>query len=113
MTATEPTDPLGLAAALATIPEAAALNPTAFQALHAQAMTTLTSRLAARLTAHLNENQLAEYAAAASYQHTHPGTGDHTRAWIAANLPDHHPLLANEIRRILTENTLTLRNGNP
>jgi hypothetical protein len=114
MSSIEPTDPLGLTAALATIPEAAALNHAAFLALHEQALATLTSRLATRLTSHLDENQLAEYAAAAHYQNTHPGTGEHTRAWVTANLPDHHALLAEETRRILTETTHMLtRTGNP
>jgi hypothetical protein len=106
-------DPLGLAAALACIPEAAALDSVPFRSLHDRALHRLITRLAARMTADLDENQLAEYAAAADYQHTHPGTGEHTRAWMAANLPARHDLLAQETRRLVDETTWALRHGNP
>ncbi|KHL00272.1 hypothetical protein [Sinomonas humi] len=82
-----PSDPLGLAAALAADPEAGALAPEEFAALHRRIWRRLATDLAGALAGSMDAAQLAEYAAAAHYQDVHPGTGDHTRAWIGANLP--------------------------
>ena len=100
--------PLGLARALRTLPAVAVLSEEAFDVLHRECLDRLTMRLAARLTAGLDVGQLDEYGAAAVYQSSHPGTGDHTRGWIAANLPDDRAAFAEELGRILQETNCVL-----
>ena len=105
-------DPLGLVRALRTLPAVAALPAEAFDALHQDCLEKLTRRLAIRLTSDLNAGQLEEYSAAATYQHTHPGTGEHTRAWIGANLPNDRAAVQEEVNVIVQETSRTLTTPN-
>ncbi|GHG58991.1 hypothetical protein GCM10012320_32830 [Sinomonas cellulolyticus] len=91
---TLPHDPLGLGTAIEALPEAAHTRPGDLLALYRAAYTALCADLAEALTHRVTPAQLAEYAAAARYQHHHPGTGQHTRAWITANLPPHAARIA-------------------
>lgn len=101
-------DPLGLVRALRTLPAAAALSVEAFDVLHHDCLERLTRRLAIRLTAGLEAGQLEEYSAAADYQRSHPGTGNHTRAWIGANLPGDRAAVQEELNVVVQEASLTL-----
>lgn len=103
-------DPLGLVRALRTLPAVADLSVEAFDALHRECLERLTRRLSIRLTADLTAGQLEEYSAAATYQHSHPGTGEHTRAWIGANLPHDRAAVQEELKVIVEETSRTLYN---